>query len=167
MASFEALYGRRCRSPIIWFEPGEAKLYGTDLVRDALKKVNFIQEQLHTTQSRQKSYVDQKKCDLSFVVGEKFLLKVSPMKGVMRFRKRGKLSPRIIGLFEVLRKVGEVTYKLVLPSTLSGIHLVIHVPMIRRCHTNRSYVLYYSTVQLDENLGYEEKQVAIVDKQAR
>lgn len=102
MAPFEALYGQRCRSPIGWFEPGEAKLYGTDLVKDALEKVKLIQERLRTAQSRQKSYADQKACDLSFMVGEKVLLKVSPMKGIMRFGKKSKLSPRFIGPFEVL-----------------------------------------------------------------
>ncbi|XP_070020203.1 uncharacterized protein [Nicotiana sylvestris] len=103
MAPFEALYGRWCRSPIGWFDPSEAKLYGTDLVQDALDKVKLIQERLRTAQSRQKSYVDQKTRDVSFMVGEKVLLKVSPMKGVMRFGKKGKLSPRFIGPFEVLR----------------------------------------------------------------
>ncbi|XP_070002502.1 uncharacterized protein [Nicotiana sylvestris] len=103
MAPFEALYGRQCRSPIRCFEPDEAKLYGTDLVKDALEKVNLIQKQLRTSQSRQKSYADQKVCDLSFMVGEKVLLKVLPMKGIMRFGKKGKLSLRFIGPFEVLR----------------------------------------------------------------
>ncbi|XP_070036285.1 uncharacterized protein [Nicotiana tomentosiformis] len=84
MAPFEALYGRRCRSPIEWFETGKAKLYGTDLVKDALEKVKLIQERLRTAQSMQKSYADQKARDLSFMVDEKVLLKVSPMKGIMR-----------------------------------------------------------------------------------
>ncbi|XP_070002853.1 uncharacterized protein [Nicotiana sylvestris] len=86
-----------------WFEPGDVKLFGTDLVKDALEKVKLIQEQLQTSQSRQKSYADQKTCNLSFLVGEKVLLKVSPMKGIMRIDKKGKLSSRFIGPFEVLR----------------------------------------------------------------
>ncbi|XP_070054674.1 uncharacterized protein [Nicotiana tomentosiformis] len=88
MAPFEALYGRRCRSPIGWFDPVEAKFYGTDLLKDALEKVKLIQERLHTTQSKQKSYADQKACDLSFMVREKVLLNVSPIKGIMRFGKK-------------------------------------------------------------------------------
>ena len=76
MAPFEALYGRRCRSPIGWFEPGEAKLYGTDLVRDALEKIKLIQERLRTAQSRQKSYADCNVRDVVFVVGERVLLQV-------------------------------------------------------------------------------------------
>ncbi|XP_070041143.1 uncharacterized protein [Nicotiana tomentosiformis] len=84
-ALYEALCGRRCRSPVGWFDPGEAQLLGTDLVRDALEKVKMIQDQLCTTQSRQKSYADQRVCDVVFMVGEKVLLWVSPIKGVMRF----------------------------------------------------------------------------------
>ncbi|XP_070010478.1 uncharacterized protein [Nicotiana sylvestris] len=103
MAPFEALNGRQCRSPIRWFEPGEAKLYGTDLVKDALEKVKLIQERLRTAQSRQKSYADQKAHDVSFMVGEKVLLKVSPMKGIIRFGKKGKLNPQFISPFEALR----------------------------------------------------------------
>ncbi|XP_070015171.1 uncharacterized protein [Nicotiana sylvestris] len=110
MAPYEALYGRRCCSPIGLFEPGEDKLYGTYLVQDALDKVKLIQERLRTAQSRQKSYVDQKGRDVSFMVGKKVLLKVSPMKGIMRFEKKGKLNPRFICPFEVLRQVGEVAY---------------------------------------------------------
>ncbi|XP_070025572.1 uncharacterized protein [Nicotiana sylvestris] len=108
MAPFEALYSPNCRSPIGWFEPGEAKLYGTDLVKDALEKVKLIQVKLRITQSKQKSYAYQKVYDVSFMVGEKFLLKVSPMKVIMRFGKKGKLSPRFIDPFEVLRRVGEL-----------------------------------------------------------
>ncbi|XP_070050850.1 uncharacterized protein [Nicotiana tomentosiformis] len=97
--------------------------------------------------------------------GEKVLFDVSSMKVIMRFGKKGKLSPRFIGPFEVLRRVGEVAYELTLPPSLSGVHLVLHVSMIRRYHAERSHVLDFSTVQLDEILGYEEKPVAIVDRQ--
>ncbi|XP_070005165.1 uncharacterized protein [Nicotiana sylvestris] len=139
MAPFEALYSRRCHSPIRWFESREAKLYGTNLVNDALEKVKLIQERLCTAESRQKSYADQNVRDVSFMVGEKVLLKVLPMKGIIRFGR--KLSPRFIGPFEVLRRVGEVAYELALPPSLSEVHL------------------------LDESLGYEEETVAIVARQ--
>ncbi|XP_070002535.1 uncharacterized protein [Nicotiana sylvestris] len=102
MAPYEALYGRQCRSPMDWFESGESRLLVTDLVQDALNKVKLIQERLRMAQSRQKSYVDRKVRDVSYMVGEKVLLKVSPMKDVMRFGKKSKLSPRFIGPFEVL-----------------------------------------------------------------
>ncbi|XP_070050657.1 uncharacterized protein [Nicotiana tomentosiformis] len=80
MAPYEALYGRWCCSPVGWFEPGEARLLGTDLVRGVLEKVKLIQDRLRTTQSRQKSYVDRRACDIAFMVGERVLLRVLPMK---------------------------------------------------------------------------------------
>ncbi|XP_070041406.1 uncharacterized protein [Nicotiana tomentosiformis] len=111
--------------------------------------------------------MDQKVRDVSFMVGEKVFLKVSPMKGIMRFGKKSKLSPRFIGPFEVLRQVGEVSYDLALPLILSGVHPVFHVSMLRRYHADLSYVLDFSTIQLDESLGFEEEPVAIVSRQDR
>ncbi|XP_070042868.1 uncharacterized protein [Nicotiana tomentosiformis] len=98
---FEALYGRRYRSPVGWFEPCEDRLLGIDLFWDALAKVNLIKERLRTGQSRKKSYVDRKFCDVAFMEGEKVLLRVSPMDGVVRFGNKGKLSSRFNGPFEV------------------------------------------------------------------
>ncbi|XP_070010610.1 uncharacterized protein [Nicotiana sylvestris] len=99
MALYEALYGRQCRSSVSWFKPGEARLLGTNLVQDALQKVKVIQDRLCTAQSRQKSYAERKIHDVSYMVGEWVLLRVLPMKGVMRFGKKDKLSPRFIGPF--------------------------------------------------------------------
>ncbi|PNX87285.1 retrotransposon-related protein, partial [Trifolium pratense] len=104
MAPFEALYGRRCRSPIGWFEVGESKLEGPDMVQEAIEKVKVIQDRLVTAQSRQKSYADKRRRPLEFSVGEHVFLRVSPMKGILRFGRKGKLSPRFIGPFEILDK---------------------------------------------------------------
>ena len=99
--------------------------------------------------------------------GEQVLLKVSPMKGVMRFGKMGKLSPRYIGPFEVLKRVGEVAYELALPPGLSGVHLVFHVSMLKRYHGDGNYIIRWDLVLLDENLSYEEEPVAILDREIR
>ncbi|XP_070057326.1 uncharacterized protein [Nicotiana tomentosiformis] len=88
MAPYEALYRRQCHSPVGLFEPGEAKLLGMDLVRDALEKVKLIQDRLRTAQSRHKSYTDWKINDVAFMVGERVLLHVLQVKGVMRFGKK-------------------------------------------------------------------------------
>ncbi|XP_070008514.1 uncharacterized protein [Nicotiana sylvestris] len=130
--------------------PDEARLYGTDLVKDALEKVKLIQ--LYGT-------------DLVKDALEKVLLKVSPIKGIMRFGKKGKLSTRFIDPFKVLRQVGEVSYELSMPSSLSGVHPVFHVSMIQRHHANGSHMLDYNTVKLDESFDYEEEPVAIIDRQ--
>ena len=95
------------------------------------------------------------------------LLKVSPMKGVMRFGKRGKLSPRYIGPFEVIKRVGEVSYELALPPGLSGVHPVFHVSMLKRYHGDGNYIIRWDSVLLDENLTYEEEPVAILDREVR
>ena len=94
-------------------------------------------------------------------------LKVSPMKGVMRFGKKGKLAPMYIGPFEIRSKVGEVTYRLVLPPELSRIHPVFHVSMLRKYISYPSHVLQLKAVQLSEDLTYEEYLVDIVDRQLR
>ncbi|XP_070004662.1 uncharacterized protein [Nicotiana sylvestris] len=126
MAPYEALYGRQCRSLVGWFEPREARLLVTNLVLHALEKVKLIQERICTTQSRQKSYADRRVRDVIFMEGDKVFLRVLPMKGMMRFGKKGKLSPRFIRPFEVLDGVGEVTCMLSLPPSLSGVHPVFH-----------------------------------------
>ncbi|XP_070010550.1 uncharacterized protein [Nicotiana sylvestris] len=164
MAPYEALYGRRCRSLVGWFELGEAWLLGIDLVQDALDKVKIIQDRLRTAQSRQKSYADRKVRDVAFMVGERVLLRVSSMKGVMRFGKKGKLKPRYIKPFEILEQVGEVAYKLALPLGLSAVHPMFHMSILRNYHGDPPHVLDFTTVQLDKDLTYEEESLAILDR---
>ena len=98
--------------------------------------------------------------------GEQVLLKFSPMKGVMRYGKRGKLSPRYIGPFEVLKRVGEVAYE-ELPQELSGVHPLFHVSMMKKYHGDGNYIIRWDSILLDENLSYEEEPVAILDREVR
>ncbi|CAN4096625.1 unnamed protein product [Withania somnifera] len=104
MAPFEALYGGRCRSSIGWFDGFEARVRSTDLLRDSLNRVRMIQDRPRAAQSRQKSYVDRRLRALEFRVGDKVFLRVSPIRGVMRFGRRGKLSPAFIGPYEILER---------------------------------------------------------------
>ncbi|XP_069146962.1 uncharacterized protein [Solanum lycopersicum] len=99
--------------------------------------------------------------------GEQVLLKVSPVKGVMRFGKKGKLSQRYVGPFEVLKRVGEVAYELALPLRLSGVHPVFHVSMLKRYHGDGKYIIRWDSVLLDKNLSYEGEPVAILDREVR
>ncbi|XP_070002340.1 uncharacterized protein [Nicotiana sylvestris] len=110
MAPYEALYDRRCHSLVGWFDPGEVSFSCADLVCDTLDKVKLIHERPPTSQSKQKRYTDMKDRDVAYMVGEKVLLRVSPMKGVMRFGKKSKLSPRYIGPFE--KYYGDPSYVL-------------------------------------------------------
>ena len=125
-----APYGRPCRSPLCWTEVGESSITGPDLIRDTSEKVSLIRQRLLTAQSRQKSYADVRRRPLEFEVGDHVFLKVKPKRGVVRFGKRGKLSPRFIGPFEILERVGTVAYRLALPPSMSGVHEVFHVSML-------------------------------------
>ena len=93
MAPYEALYGRKCGTPLNWDEVGERQMIGPDIVQKTADQVKIIRERLLTVQSRQKSYADQRRRELNFSMGDKVFVKVSPMKGVMGFGKKGKLSP--------------------------------------------------------------------------
>ena len=118
-------------------------------------------------QSRQKAYVDHRRRDLEFMVGDHVFLRVSPMKGVMRFGKKGKLSPRYIGPFEILERIGVIAYQLALPPKLSMVHLVFHVSMLRKYMPDPSHVILPQDIQLDKNLSYVEEPTAVVDRQVK
>ncbi|GKG19542.1 hypothetical protein Tco_0376641, partial [Tanacetum coccineum] len=122
-APFEALYGRKCRSPIMWAEVGEGQLIGLELVQETTEKISQIKDRLRVEAAcnHQKSYADKRRKPLEFCVGDYVLLKVSPWKGVVRFGKEGKLAPRFVGPFEIIEKVGPVAYRLNLPEKLNGV----------------------------------------------
>ena len=127
------------------------------------EKVQFVHDNLKKARDRQKSYADNCRRDLQFEIGDRVFLKISPWKGVLRFGKRGKLSPRFIGPYEIVSKVGPVAYRLKLPPELSRIHDIFHVSMLRKYIPDPSHVLREQPVQLKENLTYEEIPVQIVD----
>ena len=104
MAPFEALYGRRCRTPLNWSEASERNFFGPDMVNEAEEQVRLIQVYLKAAQSRQKNYADKRRRPLVFQVGDPVYLRVSPMKGVQRFGVRGKLAPRYIGPFSIVEQ---------------------------------------------------------------
>ncbi|GJQ93454.1 putative reverse transcriptase domain-containing protein [Tanacetum coccineum] len=122
-APFEALYGRKCRSPIMWAEVGEGQLIGPELVQETTKKISQIKDRLKAARDRQKSYADKRRKPLEFSVGDYVLLKVSPWKGVVRFGKKGKLAPRFVGPFEIIEKVGPVAYRSILKVPLDEIQV--------------------------------------------
>ena len=164
MAPFEALYGRPCRSPLCWEEIGESQLLSPEVVQKTTKKIELIKQRLALAQDRQKSYADNRRKDLMFEVGDHVFLKVSPTKGIVRFGKRGKLNPRFIGPFEILKKVGNVAYQLALPPALESVHPVFHVSMLRKYIRDPSHVINFEPLQLQPNLTFEEQPVEILDR---
>ena len=162
MAPFEALYGRKSRSPTHWDEVGEQKLLGPELEQATSESITLIWERMRVAQSRQKSYADQKMSSLEFEVGDNVFFKVTPMKGVMRFGKKGKLSLMFIGPFEVLDRVGLVAYRLALQPTLANVHNVFHVSMLRKYMADPSHVIDHELITMDADLSYEEMPVEIL-----
>ena len=132
MAPFEALYGRPCRSPSCWLDNKDPALVGPELIEESVRIVELIRKRMKEAQDRQKSLADLRRKPLEFVVGDHVFLKISPIRGVMRFGKSGKLSPRYVGPFEILKRVGEVAYQLALPPTLTSAHDVFHVSMLKK-----------------------------------
>ena len=163
MAPYKALYGRPCRSPLCWTEVGEISITGPDLIRDTSEKVSLIRQHLLTAQSWQKSYANVQYRPLEFEVGDHVFLKVMPKRGVVRFGKRGKLSPRFIGPFEILERVGTVAYLLALPPSMLGVHEVFHVSMLRKYTPDPAHVVSWGEIEVDTDGTFEEGPVCIVN----
>ena len=163
MAPYEALYGRPCRSPICWTEVGESSITSLDLIIDTSKKVSLIRQRLLMAQSRQKSYSNVRRRPLEFEVGDHVFLKVMPKKGVVKFAKCGKLSPRFIGPFEILERVGTIAYWLALPPSMSGVHEVFHVSMLRRYTLDPTHAMDSGEIEVDTDGTFEEGPVCIMD----
>ena len=167
MAPYEALYGRKCRTSLCWTEFSERKVIGPDLIKETEEKVKMIRERLKVATDKQKSYADMKRKDIRYEIGEKVFLKVSPWKKVMRFGKKGELSPRFIGPYEVIEKVGPIAYRLALPPDLEKIHNVFHVSMLRRYRSDPSHVVSTETIELRPDLTYEEEPVDILAREVK
>ncbi|GJW80080.1 putative reverse transcriptase domain-containing protein [Tanacetum coccineum] len=166
-APFEALYGRKCRSPVIWTEVGESQLIGPEIVQEMTEKIVQIKERLKTARSRQKSYADKRRKPLEFQVGDRVLLKVSPWKGVVRFGKKGKLAPRYVGPFEIVECVGPVAYRLKLPQELSCVHDTFHVSNLKKCLAEPDVQVPLDEIEIDENLRFVEEPIEIVERDVK
>ncbi|GKA16657.1 DNA/RNA polymerases superfamily protein [Tanacetum coccineum] len=166
-APFELLYGRKCRAPICWDEVGERLIEGPELIEITNEKVAVAKEKLKEARSRQKSYADKHRRDLEFQVGDRVFLKVSPFRGVKRFGIKGKLSPRFIGPFEILERIGEVSYRLALPPQLSHVHDVFHVSLLRGYHYHPLHVASYPFDQIQPDMSLSEEPESILDRQER
>ncbi|GKB92553.1 putative reverse transcriptase domain-containing protein [Tanacetum coccineum] len=166
-APYEALYGRKCGSPVCWSEVGDSQLTGPELIRETTEKIIQIKNRLLTAHSHQKSYADRRTKPLEFEVGDMVLLKVSPWKGIVHFGKHGKLSPCYIGPFRILARVGPVAYTLELPAELKGIHNTFHVLNLKKCLAEGDIVVPMNEIQLDDKLHMIEEPVEVVDREVK
>ncbi|GJR84748.1 putative reverse transcriptase domain-containing protein [Tanacetum coccineum] len=166
-APFEALYGRKCRSPVCWAEVGEVQLTGPEIVQETTEKIIQVKQRMQAARDRQKSYADLKRKPMEFEVGDKVMLKVSPWKGVVRFGKRGKLNPRFVGPFKVIKRVGDVAYKLELPEELSRVHNTFHVSNLKKCHADEPLAVPLDELHFDDKLQFVEEPIEITDHEVK
>ncbi|GKA37579.1 putative reverse transcriptase domain-containing protein [Tanacetum coccineum] len=162
-APFEALYGRKCRSPICCAKVGDSQLTGPEIIHETTKKVVQIKSHIQAARDHQKSYVDIIWKHLKFQVGDKVMLKVSPWKGVIRFGKRRKLNPRYIGTFKIIAKVRTVAYRLELPEQLSKVHSAFHILNLKKCMSDEPLAIPLDEIQVDNKLHFIEELIEIMD----
>ena len=167
LAPYEVLYGRKCRSPICWDMEGLRQLEGPEIVSETVEKVQIARRCMKAAQDRQKSYADKHRREMEYDVGEKVFLRVSPWRGIARFGKHGKLSPRYVGPYEILERIGPLAYRLALPRELSQVHDVFHVSMLRRYRSDPSHVIDVTDVEVSERVTYEEKPEEILEREVK
>jgi hypothetical protein len=163
MSPFQALYGRGCRTPLQWDQPREKQVFGPDILLEAEENIKMVRENLKIAQSRQRSYADTRRRELSFEVGDFVYLKVSPIRGVRRFEVKGKLAPRYIGPYQILARHGEVAYQLSLPENLSVVHDVFRVSQLKKCLRVPEEQLPVEGLEVQEDLTYTEKPTQILE----
>ncbi|GJY88856.1 hypothetical protein Tco_0503484, partial [Tanacetum coccineum] len=163
----DTLIQLECHSPVCWADVGQVQLTGPELVQETTEKIIQIKQRIQTDRDRQKSYADLKRKPMEFQVGDKVMLKVSPWKGVVRFGKQGKLIPRYVGPFKVLKKVRTVAYKLELPQELSRVHNTFHVSNLKKCYSDDPLVDPLEGLQVDDKLHFVEEPVEIMDREVK
>ncbi|GJV55482.1 putative reverse transcriptase domain-containing protein [Tanacetum coccineum] len=164
-APFEALYGRKCRSPIKWVKVGKGQLIRHKIVQETTEKISQIKDRLKAASDRQKSYADKRRKPLEFSVGDYVLLKVSPWKGVVRFRKKGKLVPRFVGPFEITKGIGLLAYRLRLPEEQNGVHDTFRVSNLKMCLADPTLQIPLDEIRVDANLNFMKEPVEILEKE--
>ncbi|CAN6712498.1 unnamed protein product [Malus baccata var. baccata] len=162
-APFQAFYEKSCRTPLRWSEVGKRVLVGLEIVDETTQNVQGIKSNLKTAQDQQKSLTDKHATNRKYNVGDWVFLWLSPWKGVVRFGKKGKLSPRYIGPYMITERVGEVAYKLELPSDLSKVHDVLYVSMLRHYVSDPSHVIPPQPLEINPDLTYDEEPVTLLD----
>ncbi|GKC39477.1 putative reverse transcriptase domain-containing protein [Tanacetum coccineum] len=164
---FEALYGRKCRLSVCWAEVGDVQLTGPEIIHETTENIVQIQQLLQAARDRQRNYANIRRKPLEFQVGDRVMLKVSPRKGVIRFGKQGKLNPRYIRPFKILKRVGPVVYTLELPEELSNVHSTFYVSNLKKCLSDESLVIPMKELRLDDKLNFVEEPIEIMDQEVK
>ncbi|GKA30149.1 hypothetical protein Tco_0716454 [Tanacetum coccineum] len=155
------------QSPVLWAEIGESSLTGLELVLETADKVVLIKGKLKAARDRQKSYVHYRRKPLEFEVGDRVLLRVTPWKGVVRFGKKGKLAPRYVGPFEMLKRISLVAYRLRLPEELNSMHDTFHVSNLKKCLADANLNVPLNEIKVDKTLRFVKEPVEIMDREIK
>ncbi|XP_050909166.1 uncharacterized protein LOC127122937 [Lathyrus oleraceus] len=167
MDTFEALYGRRCRTPVCWYEFGESVVLGPEIVQQTTEKVKMIQEKMKASHSRQKSYHDKRMKDLEFREGDHLFMRVTLVTGVGHALKSKKLTPCFIGPYQITQKIGVFAYRVALPPSLLNLHDVFHVSHLRKYIHDPSHMIQMDDVQVRDNLTVEVSPIQIKDREVK
>ena len=167
MAPYEALYGRKCQTPLCWYKDGESMMVGPDIVQHTTERIKLIRERMKTAHDRQKYYADNRRRPLEFEESDHVFLRVAPTTGVGRAIKSKKLTPKFIGPYQILKKVGPVAYQIALPPMLSRIHDVFHVSQLKKYVPNSSHIIKVDEIQLKDDLTFEARAVEIIDQKIK
>ena len=161
------MYGRKCRTHVCWTDLNKHKVIGLEIVKETEEKVRIILQRLKGATDRQKSYADLKRKDIEYEVGDKVFLKVSPWRMVLRFGKKGKLSPRFIRPYEILERIGLVAYRLALQPELAKLHNVFHVSMLLKYRSNESHFFPVQDVHVHSDFSFDEEPKAIINREVK
>jgi hypothetical protein len=155
-------------SSIFFLDQTRGRLFfGPELIPEVGEQVRIIRENLRVAQTRQKSYADNRRRPLEFEEGDYVYLKVSPLRGMRRFKVKGKLFPRYIGPFLIFRRDGEMAYQLELPDSLSDVHNVFHVSQLKKCLRVPEEQLPMEELSVQGDLTYTEYPIKILDTLTR
>jgi len=162
MAPYEALYGRKCRTPLCWYQDGEAVLVGPELLEQTTKKVRMVRDRMQASKSRQKAYADRSRKPLKFVVGDHVFLRVTRTTSVGRALRSRKLSPKFLGPYQILRRIGPMAYEIALPPQLANLHPMFHVSQLRKYVFDPSHVLEVPLIALEDSKVEEHRGKSVI-----
>ncbi|XP_050909821.1 uncharacterized protein LOC127123662 [Lathyrus oleraceus] len=167
MAPYEALYGLKCRTPLYWTEVGEERILGLEIIQETMEKIRMVRDKIKKAQDRQKSYTGHKIRPLEFNEGDHVFLKVTPRLRLEGPFKSRKLSPRNVGPYQIIERIGEVAYKLALPPSLSEMHDVFHVSQLRKFIPDSFQPILPNSIEVEANLTFEPLPSRIVGREIK
>jgi hypothetical protein len=166
MSPFEALYGRKCNTPISWDNPTDRAMIGPNFLIEMEEKMLNIKPNLKASQNRKKRYADKGINHMEFIVGDHVFLKVKANKSSLKLGNYSKLAARYCGLFEILERIGPIVYMLALPPSMS-LHNVFHVSFLKKYIPDANHVIDWNVIQVEQESTFQVHLVHILDQKIK